>query len=616
MKMLLTTLVLFGWNLLMANPITTSTTELPIQTVTIYQEGAQVERKGTAQILKGTHKLKLTGVSLLIDQSSLQFYLGDNVSIQSIVVKRDEKSVREKDAAKQLRDKIKTLKDSIYIAEGRITTLEGERALIRENATLDIANNDKVNEVKRYADYYRNQSQHIFKQMLDTRNKVAELKKNIEKLQKEISALGKSSESMKNKIIVNYRAKESKTIEATVTYLVTGAFWKPKYDLKVDALDAPLNLDFNASIYQRTGVDWDHVKISLATGFPSRQIQQDQLDPYYLTPNNYYSESTQRDGNSFRGEIYGVIMDSSGEPLISASVYEKGTSNGTSTDLDGSYRLRTVSSYPRIEVSYTGFETQLFTPYRALNNIRLKEGALLDEVVVAGYAPNASGNADRDNYRSRKTTYVQPLGVEKNITQRLYKIELPYTVKSEEEGISIPLINHRIPARYVYEITPKLSTNAYLIAEIKDWYQYDLMEGNVSVYLNKVYQGSYLLDLSTEESTLKLSAGIDNNINVVRKNLKTYSDRNLLGTKVTVQKVWQIDIHNGNRSTCDFVIYDQLPVSKSDNISVKVKELTGGKVDESTGEVTWKMPIASNQKKQLKLAYEVKSRRSDRVIVE
>ena len=84
--------------------------------------------------------------------------------------------------------------------------------------------------------------------------------------------------------------------------------------------------------------------------------------------------------------INGIIMDSSGSPLIGASVLEKGTTNGTITDFDGKFSL-TISKYPStLIVSYTGFETKEVTCTKQTNflKIKLAEGALLEECVVVG----------------------------------------------------------------------------------------------------------------------------------------------------------------------------------------------------------------------------------------
>ncbi|NND04835.1 MAG: TonB-dependent receptor [Saprospiraceae bacterium] len=84
--------------------------------------------------------------------------------------------------------------------------------------------------------------------------------------------------------------------------------------------------------------------------------------------------------------VSGVISDSSGEPLVGATIVEKGTTNGTTSDFDGSYSL-TVQEGAILEVSYTGYsKTEIEVGDQRVINIQLEEASeLLDEVVVVGY---------------------------------------------------------------------------------------------------------------------------------------------------------------------------------------------------------------------------------------
>lgn len=85
-------------------------------------------------------------------------------------------------------------------------------------------------------------------------------------------------------------------------------------------------------------------------------------------------------------KVTGVVFDSHGEPVIGANVVEKGTTNGTITDVDGVFALN-VSVNAVLKISYIGYAEQEV----AVNNknnleIRLKEDTeLIDEVVVVGY---------------------------------------------------------------------------------------------------------------------------------------------------------------------------------------------------------------------------------------
>lgn len=86
--------------------------------------------------------------------------------------------------------------------------------------------------------------------------------------------------------------------------------------------------------------------------------------------------------------VSGVVLDSATqEPLIGATVQEKGTTNGTSTGIDGDFSLK-VAVGKVLQVSYVGYTTADFkVPSDGQMNISLKENTSeLDEVIVVGAA--------------------------------------------------------------------------------------------------------------------------------------------------------------------------------------------------------------------------------------
>lgn len=87
-------------------------------------------------------------------------------------------------------------------------------------------------------------------------------------------------------------------------------------------------------------------------------------------------------------EVKGTVVDvSNGEPLIGASVMENGTQNGTTTDLDGNFKLNAKSGNATIVVSYVGYATQKVS-LKGRNQVTIsltQEDSSLDEVVVVGY---------------------------------------------------------------------------------------------------------------------------------------------------------------------------------------------------------------------------------------
>lgn len=83
--------------------------------------------------------------------------------------------------------------------------------------------------------------------------------------------------------------------------------------------------------------------------------------------------------------IAGTITGDEGEALIGATVLVKGTSNGTITDIDGTYELRVSDEAEVLVISYTGYETQE-VELGASNvvDVTLASGVTLEQVVVSG----------------------------------------------------------------------------------------------------------------------------------------------------------------------------------------------------------------------------------------
>lgn len=74
-------------------------------------------------------------------------------------------------------------------------------------------------------------------------------------------------------------------------------------------------------------------------------------------------------------------------PLIGATVVEQGTSNGTTTDLDGKFSLQVASGAAILEISYVGFE-RLAVPVQGRREIEIllaPESNLIEEIIVTGY---------------------------------------------------------------------------------------------------------------------------------------------------------------------------------------------------------------------------------------
>ena len=87
-----------------------------------------------------------------------------------------------------------------------------------------------------------------------------------------------------------------------------------------------------------------------------------------------------------RKTVSGVVRDEQGVPVIGANVLEKGTSNGTITDMDGRYTLQ-VAEGATLQISYIGYGTkEMKVAGQSSIDVQLAEDSeALSEVVVVGY---------------------------------------------------------------------------------------------------------------------------------------------------------------------------------------------------------------------------------------
>ena len=82
--------------------------------------------------------------------------------------------------------------------------------------------------------------------------------------------------------------------------------------------------------------------------------------------------------------ITGNVVDPTGEPVIGATVMEKGASNGTVTDFDGNFTLK-VEAGKTLVFSYIGYQTQELPAQNGMKVTMQDDALSLNEVVVTGY---------------------------------------------------------------------------------------------------------------------------------------------------------------------------------------------------------------------------------------
>ena len=189
-------------------------------------------------------------------------------------------------------------------------------------------------------------------------------------------------------------------------------------------------------------------------------------------------------------------------------------------------------------------------------------------------------------------------------------IELPlattYTIPSDAKPYIVEVGEYQIPATYKHICVPKAEKSVYLMAQIVNWEDLNLVEGEANVYFAETYVGKSYIYTREVSDTLNLSLGKDNKVLVTRTKVKDFTSKQLIGGKTKETFRYQYEVKNNRKAPISIEIIDQVPVSENSEIEVFVEEISHADYFVLTGMLHWKFELAPEQKQAYDMQYSVK----------
>jgi uncharacterized protein (TIGR02231 family) len=148
--------------------------------------------------------------------------------------------------------------------------------------------------------------------------------------------------------------------------------------------------------------------------------------------------------------------------------------------------------------------------------------------------------------------------------------------------------------------------SAFLMANITGWQELELIPGPTNVYFGGVYVGVSNIDTRNVSDTLSLSFGRDDKVTVMRKLKKEFSSKREMGNFKRDSYMYEVAIRNNRNVPINIVVYDQIPISQSSQITVTTDQLSEGAKSEETGEVVWRLNVPLESAVSKEIGYTVK----------
>ncbi len=592
-----------------------------VKEVTLFLKGAQVFEKGSTTIPSGNTILKVSGLSPYIDVRSIQAKGEGNFTILSVNHRYNYlDQLKKSSKVDSLRNLLDKVEDVIAKENSKMDVIQEKKSLIKENKTLGSQNAGvTVTQLRQTLDFYDQELTKIKESELRIRKVLAAKNEEKRNLERELSVANQLKTMPVSEIEIRVSANQQVRGNFTISYLVGNAGWLPKYDIRVNSVKEPLKLIYKADVFQNTGVDWKDAKLRFSNADPNQSGQRPDLKKWELTYERltYMTRSSQGlalDAGRVRGR---VTAAEDGSPLPGITVIVKGTTIGTITDINGNYSITIPPEGGTLMFTFVGYRTREVPINSSEINVVMDEDVtMLQEVVVTGYGVQGRAPGIQVDRAKKSTSVPLPTAVVENQTTVEIELETPYTLKSTGEKLQVDLITYEIEAEYRFFAVPKLDKDAFLVARVVDWDQYNLLEGEANLFFENSFVGSSLLDARSMKDTLDISLGRDKSVMVTREKVDQFSKRQFIGSNKIESRGFVITVRNSKSQPVNITIYDQIPVAIINDITVNPIELTKGKLDEKTGQVTWELEMEPRSQNKLDLQYEVKYPRRERVILE
>jgi len=526
---------------------------------TVYSQGAQLHHKASYTIKAGITEISIEGISSYIDPKSLQVKATGNVVIidskYSLFYPQPEVKVNEGIPAKIVKE-MAQLSDSLELLGFDLKEIQDEIAIYKAAQNI-ISMNGAVRGSGKV-----NDSINLLKQTVEYyTNKMNEINKKLLALEKK----KKDKEKVQQRLQVRYDNLQN--------------YQNQTYDAKKYAPIPRVVITLSASEAASGKISFSYL-VSQAGWVPLYDIRSD--------------SQTGKISLTYKAQVFqnsGIDWDNIKLNISTNNPY----ANKTKPELNPWY-IDYYAYRQRQELEEISIRNSRAIPQAAFN-----QGYFLDDAKNKNLEDKAALGADQF------TTVVHQLIAAE------FKIDLPYSIKSNNEKNLVLIKNSDLNTTFKYYSVPKVDPGVYLVAQMTKLDELQLVPASANIFFDGSYIGETYLDPTSMDDTLNLSLGKDPNIVVKRTLLKQKSKDKVVQDKRERTFSYQIEVQNNKSSTIQLIIQDQVPMTTNNDITIELLEKDFARELPGNGILEWEYKLKPGENKKLEFSYKVKHPKDQQV---
>lgn len=354
MKRFIHLILLLAFAASYVNAADTLTTQSKIDEVTIYKQGAMVERTAHVKIPAGVSIIKIPMISHKLDPKSVQVGItNSDITLGKVDVIME---VTNKDsfvkANKKLVDRISVVRDSIQILTSLKSTLKNEKRIVISNDNIGGKKGFSAEQLSGIASFMRKDLNEIADNTLKYDRLYDDLSREYRISRQQLQLLDERALKPKAAILLSLTSPTSSETNITISYIIKDAQWKPFYELHVFEKTATMNINKKIFVSQKSQEDWNEIKMTVTKSNPTKNNKKPELTRYTLPHQIVTSKNTQTTKVSENNmvKVFGVVRDEKGS--LQGTHVSVGNIS-TETDASGFYEIL-APAHSNIMFSHSG----------------------------------------------------------------------------------------------------------------------------------------------------------------------------------------------------------------------------------------------------------------------
>lgn len=539
-------------------------TDATISNATVYfGYGAELTHHSKAKVDAATRIIVINQLSTKIDISSLQISVPEDVALLSqrysvyypVVppIAKTREVERLEDSIALVQKEIGRI-DNLIVIDQEILTKTG---LLIET-TINTSGNKTVTsaEVLKLLEYYNNKIEKSKTNIYNHKQNIAAQNIRIAELRKKIAAIttvAPVKQKPYGQVILQVMCKRSGEIPVDLSYYTTNAGWTAVYDVRVNSKTNKVKMVYKASLTQTSGLDWKKTKLTLSTGTPNFGVATPVLTPWYL-------------------QLY--------VPGIYTDLQRRAAAGNAQRNMIQSYK---------------------------------DDKQLAEELTVSGYGIERT-KTKKELETVDPSTLQQYTTLNEGQLNTNFEIDLPYDITSDGELHSVTIKDQEIHCTLKNYAVPRIDKDAYLLAEVAEWQNLDLLPGDANIIMDDTYIGKSIIDPNTTADTLNLSLGRDKRVAVKRSLIKELSSIKTSGKESKQTFTYEILVKNNKVTDVSLLLKDQYPLSNIKEVTVTLEDGSEAMVNAETGVLTWKLDLKPGESKKVRFSYVVKYPKDQKIV--